>query len=70
MHSIALILATKTWEKKHQPQSSIVFEFFQMNSSRCQPFFVEISIGIIYANESNMFQWMAEQEEEEKYTEK
>lgn len=36
----------------------------QQTSSRCQAFFVKISIRIIHANESNMFQWMAEEEEE------
>lgn len=41
----------------------------QQTRSRCQAFFVKISIRIIHTNESNMFQWMAEQQEEEmKYT--
>lgn len=40
------------------------FEENQQTSSRCQAFFVQISIRIIHANESNMFQWMAEEEEE------
>lgn len=37
----------------------------QQTRSRCQAFFVKISIRIIHTNESNMFQWMAEEEEEE-----